>query len=804
LPQTECWTLKVIPCLLALLPAAAFAAEPLPPLQVDPSLLAPAAPVQPKSRPASPQAPAPAAAGGATVMPIATPDVPNAGGSAPASPAVASPQSVAAGATVIVADRMEGQQDVELTAAGNAQLVRDRTHLDADRIVYREVLDEVEAQGNVRLTRGTDTITAPKVRVRLDEQTGEVESPTYAFTRQVETLVDDGPMSRMVTGSGGADVLELDGENQYALTNATWSTCKPPDPDWYLKAGKLELDYDRQVGTARDSTVVFKDVPIFYVPWVEFPLVSQRKSGFLTPTFGTSNKTGVDLTVPYYWNIAPNYDATLVPRYMSRRGLQLGGEYRYLTESSEGAIRAEWLPNDSVSGRSNRAAGSIRHEQTFGGGWSTHLNLNGVSDGEYLKDLNSRVAITSQSNLLREGQIHYASGSWWSANMLAQSYQTLSGDKPYRRLPQLTLGGQRSVFDDHADFILKTELVRFAHPDENKPEGSRFTVYPSLEVPMGGTAFSLTPKIGVHYTQYSLSTPLVADQENITRTLPIFSVDSSVVFERDTQWAGRDTIQTLEPRIYYVNIPYRDQDAIPNFDSGLYDFNFAQIFAENIFSGGDRISNANQVTAAVTSRLIDSDTGVERLRVALGQRYYFADQRVTLPGVAARTGRRADILASLEGKLSQDFSLNTGWQYNPRDKITERFNYDLRYQPGFAQVVNFGFRYTRDVLRDLDLSAQWPLGGGWYGVARYNRSLRDHRVTEAIAGLEYAGDCWVFRTAFHRFATNENDVTQALFLQLELTDLASVGSSPLDLLRRTVGGYGTINQPVADPIFGQY
>jgi LPS-assembly protein len=206
----------------------------------------------------------------------------------------------------------------------------------------------------------------------------------------------------------------------------------------------------------------------------------------------------------------------------------------------------------------------------------------------------------------------------------------------------------------------------------------------------------------------------------------------------------------------------------------------------------------------VTSRLIDSDTGVERLRVALGQRYYFADQRVTLPGVAARTGRRADVLASVEGKISQDFSLNTGWQYNPRDKITERFNYDLRYQPGFAQVVNLGFRYTRDVLRDLDLSAQWPLGGGWYGVARYNRSLRDHRVTEAIAGLEYAGDCWVFRTAFHRFATNENDVTQALFLQLELTDLASVGSSPLDLLRRTVGGYGTINQPVADPIFGQY
>lgn len=710
------------------------------------------------------------------------------------------PQSVAAGATVIVADRVEGQQDVEMTASGNAQLVRDQTRLVADRIVYREVLDEVEAQGNVHLTRGSDQITAPRVRVRLDEQTGEVDTPSYAFTREVP----QGGMSRVVTGSGGADVLQLNGENQYALTNATWSTCKAPDPDWYLKAGELELDYDRQIGTARDSTVVFKDVPIFYMPWVEFPLVSQRKSGFLTPTFGTSNKTGVDLTVPYYWNIAPNYDATLVPRYMSRRGLQLAGEYRYLTEASQGAIRAEWLPNDSVTGQSNRAAGSIRHSQGFGGGWSSYLNLNGVSDRKYLEDLNSTLAIASQTNLVREGAISYASGDWWSASLRAQSYQTLTGSKPYRRLPQLTVGGRRALFDDQADFNLKTEVVRFAHPDENKPEGTRFTVYPSLEVPLGGTAFSFTPKIGVHYTQYSLSRPLVADEENITRSLPIFSVDSGVVLERDTEWAGRDTIQTLEPRIYYVNIPYRDQDAIPNFDSGLYDFNFAQIFSENIFSGGDRISNANQVTAAVTSRLIDSDTGVERLRVALGQRYYFADQRVTLPGVPARTGRRADVLASLEGKISEDFSLNTGWQYNPRDKITERFNYDLRYQPGFAQVVNLGFRYTRDVLRDLDLSAQWPLGGGWYGVARYNRSLRDHRVTEALAGLEYAGDCWVFRTAFHRFATNEEDVTQAIFLQLELTDLASVGSSPLDLLRRTVGGYGTINQPVADPIFGAY
>ncbi|QID17152.1 LPS-assembly protein LptD [Nitrogeniibacter mangrovi] len=789
--------MKIIPCLLAVFPAVAGAAEGLPALRVDPGLLAPNAPVSKSA--------APRASGGEAALRSKEGTAPVKPAPGPGADAAAADADVGmtaeAGSTVVVADRIDGQQDVELSAVGNAQLVRDDTHVRADRIIYREVLDEVEAIGDVRLSRGEDIIRSDKLRVRLDEQTGEVDAPEYAFSRVVQK--QEGMTPRTVIGSGHADVLKLNGENQYALKNATWSTCKPADPDWYLKAGELELDYDRELGVARDSTVVFKDVPIFYMPWAEFPLVAQRKSGFLPPTFGTSNKTGVDLSVPYYWNIAPNYDATFVPRYMSRRGLQLGGEYRYLTDDASGTIRAEWMPNDRVAGRDNRAAGSILHQQTFGSHWSTYLNLNGVSDKHYLEDLNSRLAIASQSNLVREGSVSYASGSWWSATMLAQSYQTLTGDKPYRRLPQLTLGGQRPFLDDRADFIFSSEYVRFSHPDPDKPDGSRFVAYPSVQVPLGGTAFSLTPKLGLHYTRYALDQALIGDKKEITRTLPIFTLDSSVVMERDTRWAGRDTIQTLEPRIYYVNIPYRDQSAIPNFDSGLYDFNFAQIFSENIFSGSDRIANANQVTAAVTSRLIDSDSGIERLRFALGQRYYFADQRVTLPGVPARTGRRADILASLDGRLSQDFSLNSGWQYNPRDKITERFNADLRYQPGFAQVVNLGFRYTRDVLRDLDVSGQWPLGGHWYGVARYNRSLRDHRVTEALAGLEYAGDCWVFRTVFHRFATKENAVTQAVFLQLELTDLASVGSSPLDLLRRTVGGYGTINQPVADPVFGQ-
>ncbi|WP_227817060.1 LPS-assembly protein LptD [Nitrogeniibacter aestuarii] len=806
MPQSECWKMKAIPCLLAVFPALAGAAEGLSPLQVDPALLAPAtAPsnagrvVAPRSIEREPGGVTPADPGRAEVTPVPE-SRPEAASARPESvPLDDELESPTPGATVVVADRIDGQQDIEMVAEGNARLGRDGTRLRADRIVYREVQDEIEASGDVEFRRGTDTIQSQNLRVQLDAQTGEVTEPAYSFSREVV----QGGMSKKVVGGGKADVLRLEGENQYALENATWSTCAPPDPDWYLKAGELELDYDREIGVARHTTVVFKDVPIFYMPWAEFPLAAQRKSGFLPPTFGTSNKTGVDLTVPYYWNIAPNYDATIAPRYMSRRGFLLGGEYRYLTDSMDGVISGEWLPEDRVAGRKNRAAGSLRHNQNFGSGWTAYANLNGVSDKEYLEDLNSSLAVASQTNLLREVGVTYSPGTWWSASLRGQSYQTLTGETPYRRLPQLTVGGRRTLLNDQADLILLSEYVNFAHPDEGKPEGSRLTLYPSVEAPLGNAAFTLTPKLGLHYTRYSLDRPLVEGEEQITRTLPIFSLDSGVAFERETTWGGQNAIQTLEPRIYYVNVPYRDQDAIPNFDSGLYDFSFAQIFSENIFSGGDRISNANQVTAAVTTRLIDAETGVERMKFALGQRYYFADQRVTLPGVPARTGRRADVLAAFEGRITNTVSLDTAWQYNPRDKQTERFNTGLSYQPGFAQVFNIGYRYTRDVLRDLDISAQWPLAKRWYGVARYNRSLRDHRVTEALAGLEYAGDCWVFRTALHRFATTENEVTQAIFLQLELTDLASVGSSPVDLLKRTVGGYGVINQPIADPVFGQ-
>lgn len=769
----------------------------------------PVEPVEPAARvrqstPASKPATQPAPAAAQTTKPAAQ--------AAAAAPAP--------GSTEVRALRIRGTRAVELVADGDAELQRDDILLTADTLTYREPTDEAIAEGNVRLRQGADVISGPSASLVVGEQVGAFQSPRYEITRTKEPL-EPGDPPRQVSGGGQADVLHFEGENQYRLENATWSTCKVDDPDWYIKARDLELDYDREIGVAHGSTVVFKDVPMFWMPWAEFPLVGQRQSGILPPTFGSSNKTGFDLTVPYYWNIAPNYDATVSPRYMGRRGLQLGGEFRYLGSSYSGTARAEWLPHDRITGE-ERTLGSLQHHQQFTSSLYGSLDLNAVSDDDYFEDLSSHVSVASRVNLLREGRLVYAGSPWWSASALVQSYQTLNSDPayvvstPYRRVPQVLLNATRPDLPYGLNLEWNSEYVKFAHPDDKNAEGTRFTTYPQLSLPFQQAGYYITPKVGVHFTKYDLNEPLATvpnGRTSITRSVPVFSVDSGVTFERDARLFGSDFIQTLEPRLYYLNVPHRRQNDIPLFDTSRYDFGFAQIFAENRYSGGDRIGDANQLTAAVTTRLIDPTTGGERMRALLGQRYYFEDQRVTADE-APRTSRRTDVLAGFSGRITRYSTLDTLVQYNTDDNETERFNATLRYQPEFAKSLNLSYRYARSLeiinandsrtygLRDLDVSGQWPLGGGWYGVGRLTHSLKDDRLTEAIGGVEYDGGCWVFRVAMHRFATDPNDVTKAVFVQLELNDLASIGSSPVNLIKRSVPGYGKINDPAADRVFG--
>jgi LPS-assembly protein len=485
----------------------------------------------------------------------------------------------------IDADRMSGQQDVEIEAEGEVELRKRGQVMNADRLIYRQAEDEVHAQGNVRIEQENSVVTGPELRMKLDTRQGVMRQPVYQL--------------KQPDAHGAAENLEFAGESKYNITDGTYTTCSPGNDDWFLRSSTMELDRTVQVGTAYHASVVFKGVPILYAPWLQFPLNDQRKSGFLPPTFGSSGKSGIEFSLPYYWNIAPEQDATLTPRVLSKRGLQLRGEYRYLDRYYGGKTNVEFLPGDNMTG-TNRYNLLLTHGHSLGAGWSGGLNVQKVSDDNYFRELDSTLASTSQVNLPREGVLAY-NGYGLSFMTRVQSFQTLQDEKapiipPYNRLPQMSLNGAWRNFPA-VDLGLSSEWTDFRHP--TLLNGRRFSIYPSISLPLNQSFAFVTPKIGVHHTRYALAENNPDGVPDVTRTLPIFSLDSGLFMEREWALRGSEYLQTLEPRLYYLHIPYQDQSRLPNFDSALADFNYAQMFSENQFVGSDRINDANQLTAAL-------------------------------------------------------------------------------------------------------------------------------------------------------------------------------------------------------------
>ena len=718
---------------------------------------------------------------------------------------------------ILDADRIEGVAGKDTTAQGNASLRQGDLSIRADSLTYHEGNEDVEARGDVRLQRDGDTLKGPALRYSIRDATGVFEKPDFIFKPRPKAGQPP------VTARGQAETIEFLGEGQYRIEEGFFTSCKPGDDGWLVKADELELDFTRDVGTARGAKVYFEGLPVIAAPSFDFSLNNQRKSGFLPPSIGVTGKSGPEVGIPYYLNLAPNYDLTLTPRYMEKRGLQVAEQFRYLQKDYKGDFSAEVLPNDRAADGDRRSAmnltGSYNRDATVLGG----LNLNKVSDDNYFRDLATRINIASQTNLPREGFVTYI-GKWWdtgsySATARVQRFQVLQDPDnpivvPYDRTPQLTLSALRQDIGGF-DFGSSVEFVDFSHP--TLVNGKRSTLYPSLSLPLITPGAFLTPKVGVHYTYYSLyEIPVIevplssgnfipAFSNSIGRSLPIFSVDSGLIYERETDALGQAVIQTLEPRFYYVNIPFRDQNQIPLFDTAIADFNYSQIFSENMFSGGDRINDARQLTAAVTSRMLLPSTGQEVLRGTFGQRYYFRDQRVTLtPGDTPRTYNASNWLAALSGRVSQHWTFDGATEYDQRDYRTERLTLAARYRPEGLKALNLSYRYlsgditTTGPLKQVDLSAQWPIAGHLYGVGRFNYSLVDSRIVEGIGGLEYAADCWTSRIIMTRFALPGGTSSSSVFLQLELNGFSRLGSNPLEALKRNIPGYQRINAPSAD------
>lgn len=693
------------------------------------------------------------------------------------------------------ADRLQGHDGKETEAQGDARLRKRGQAIYADRLRYDKPLDEVTAEGSVRIEQGADVIEGTRLRFNLETERGFIENPRYTL-RKSPAIAGQQPPFRETDARGTAERLLFEGPGQYRAQDADYTTCKPDDDAWYVRTGDLRIDKGRDVGTARDASIEFYGVPIFYSPYLSFSLNQERKSGLLTPRYGSTTRGGAELTVPYYWNIAPNRDATISPRVMTKRGVQVNTEFRYLEPTYWGEARVEVLPEDNARNGSERHAYFIRHSQTLPYGWQGALNLQGVSDDTYFTDLSTQIAVTSQVLLPREATLGRG-GTWgggsgaYGFSALVQRWQTLQVDplapvaKPYSRAPQLTLNATRQdVLRSDFDFL--GQYVAFDHP--TLVTGRRTLAYPSLSLPLQTAYAYVTPKLGLNATRYFIDSN-AAGLADSSRTLPIFTTESGVVFERQTAIGGTRFLQTLEPKLYYVYIPFRDQDRLPVFDSGPQDINFATIYSENQFAGWDRINDANQVTLGVTTRFLDPESGAERLRAGVAQRYYFASQRVTLPGVPARTSTSSDLLAVLSGSVAPYWTAEAGWQYSTASSRIQKINFSTRYQPQPGKVLNLGYRETLDSIKQTDVSSQWPIGRRWTGLARWNYSLREQRTIEGLLGAEYNGGCWVLRVVAQRFAIATQQASTTFFVQLELNGVSRIGSNPLETLRRNIGGY---------------
>jgi len=704
--------------------------------------------------------------------------------------------------TYMEGDRMQGHSDRETEAQGSARFRGRGQSIAADWMRHDKRDNELTAIGNVRMEQGAEVTEGARLRYNLDTERGLMESARYSLSPKD---TGNAPGSRSTAmpfnARGTADRVVFEGPGLFRAQQSTYTTCEPGDDSWLFRAREMLIDNNNNRGTGSDAYVDFLGHTIFYTPYLSFTLHQERKSGFLAPTYGNSSTSGFELKIPYYWNMAPNRDMTITPHLMTKRGLQLRSEFRYLEPSYNGQLDLEYLPNDNITG-TNRELFKFSHTQTFSNGWTGVVDLNKVSDGKYFTDMSTQIALTSQTHLVRQGILSrggtWGNGGIYGFSAMAQGWQTLQTDPlvpvtaPYSRRPQLTFTAQNQDVL-RGDFDFYSSYVDFSHP--TLANGKRAVAYPSMSFPLTTPYAFVTPKIGVHMTRYAMEQNNPAALPDSSRVLPTFTADSGLIFERGTSLFGKSYTQTLEPKLYYVYIPYRDQSRMPNFESGVQDINFATIYSENQFSGNDRINDANQITLGVNSRLINPDTGVEALRAGIAQRYYFHPPQVTLPGVAPNNSSRSDLLAALGGNIAPNVAGDLGWQYSTDTHQTKRMNVAARYQPEQGKVLNLSYRHRAnspnqvDGFRQVDFSGQWPITGRWNAVGRWNYSILDKQLVEAVAGFEYNGGCWSMRVAGHRLTTSTTTTTTGIFIEVELNGATSVGSNSLEMLRRNISGY---------------
>jgi len=792
--------------------------------------------------------------------------------------------------SLVTGDRISGRPDLETVVEGNATLRRGALGITADRLEYYQPNDLAKATGNVRVNQGGNVYEGPELQLKLETFEGFFNNVRYQF------LANE--------AHGEAQRIDFVDANVSVARQATYTTCRREDfpgwmPAWLLTATTLTTDTEENEGVAKNARLSFMGITTPPIPSVSFPLTSERKSGLLPPTVGIDNTNGIEISQPYYWNIAPNRDATITSTIMSKRGVDFSNEFRYLEKDYKGTVRLDFMGSDRLVGQRYNELRSSQLQQLISGQiqpqnlalgngpgstrrwglWATHhqdfdakalgldslsanISINRVSDNDYWRDF-TRTPSLAQRQLPNDASLNWAKGDW-SGGIRALQYQNLQYNlspitPAYDRMPQITAnynkydwhGFDVSLNLDYTHFRVNTILNGQPGYDANQqsqPDGDRAMAVASISRPfITPSSFVIPklmlnaatynyylpqtdiPKLTVNGTQYVGGIPynpnsLYFYPTSSTRTVPTFSLDSGLIFERDASYFGRAFRQTLEPRAYYVYTPYRNQNMLPNYDSAANDFSFATIYTENAFSGGDRVSDTNALTLGVTSRLIDPSTGVEAARFGIAQRLRFSNQNVVLPGGTPVTDRASDLLVGGQINWTPKWSVDTLVQYNPDTRKSERSAISARYNPEPYHNLSAAFRYqapttptATDGSKSFDVGWQWPIndlwgdkgknlgpgkgqgGGRWYAVGRLNYDLDGKKITDGVLGFEYDGCCWIGRVVLQRTTTGLVTANTRIMFQLEFIGFSSIGSSPMQALRQNIQRYEPLRQPGEAP-----
>jgi LPS-assembly protein len=663
------------------------------------------------------------------------------------------------------------KQDVTVVE-GNVVIERADQWIGTDKVTYQHDAESYETQGNVRYQDDRVRMQAEQLKGNDKQNTVELSKAQYQFNDRL--------------GNGSAQQAKMI-DNNGELKNATYSTCPPNEQEWSFRASEINLDGEKERGVARNATLRIGKFPIFWTPYISFPTTSDRRTGLLAPTIGYNDRNGFDYKQPIYLNLAPNFDATLSPRYMSRRGWQLGTEFRYLTDANQGEIAAEWIGDDRIFG-DDRYAWKWIHSTRFNAQWSASANINRVSDTLYFNDLGDSLINVAPAFLTSSAGV-YGRGERWRLNFTAEDYQISTlflppGSEPYARLPRLNFLYSQPI-GQHFEWGIGTDAVRFQHDVLNG--GRRFDLRPYLQANFGSDAWYLKARAVYSYTRYSLDSQWQTTLADLspTRSAPIFSLDLGAQFERN----GENFVQTLEPRLFYLRVPYRDQSNLPIFDTGVLSFDWPSLFRENRFAGNDRLADANQATLALTHRWLEQATGRERFNVSLGRIFYIDEPRVLFPGEPTIENPSSDWVFQAQYNVSDRWDVRAAEQWSPRDGTRLRtFGTQFRWDNG--GLVNVSYRYRRDWLEQTDLSWVYPLGQKWSVVGRWNYALDLDTSLEKLFGLQWKSCCMAFRVMAREYIRSvDGSKNRGLYLELQLNGLGEFGQDTGRLLENAIYGY---------------